>query len=314
MMPLRTVHRENISVKHDTTCNRNFMYGVPIKVASREQMNLAYSMIMYMMGSMARVTQDAVRRFHDDIAGYPTLYRQSNKRNIRDADDCCKNLIRALLKLAEIDMLQDSWLHITETISQSVMVDRLKLHFTIDNAVNKARLEPHTVITRFLAAFNLVAMLQRVADGFGQFLHDEIGIGESGELSQSLTGPIHGIYLHLKNIGDVLIGEEVSKKIDFNLQSIKDGLMIIQSKLLDWENISKACQAEARAYGVAMTDEDITQDQANSRTPWNDVQDRIVILGYGKVLDADLAKQLGRSEAAIRARARKLGITKKRKL
>lgn len=313
MMPLKTFHKENILVKHGTCSNRNFMYGVPVKTASREQMNLAYSMMMYMMGTMARVTHDAVRKFHDDMAGYPKLYRQSNKKNVRDADSCCKDLIRALLKLAEIDMLQDSWLHITETIGQSVEVDSMKLYFTIDNAVNKAKCEPHTVIARFLVAFNLAAMLQKVADGFGKFLHDEIGIGESGELSRSLTGPIHGIYSHLKNVGDVLINEEVSKRIDFKSQSVKDGLKIIQSKLLDWENISKACQAEARAYGVAMSDEDIVQDQANSRTPWNDVQDRIVILGYGKAPDAELAKQLGRSEAAIRARARKLGIKKKKK-
>lgn len=313
MMPLRTSHKGNVLVKHGMYSNQSFMYGIPVKTASREQMNIAYSMMMYMMGTMARVTHDAVKQFHDDIANYPKLYRLSNKKNVRDADGCCRDLIRALLKLAEIDMLQDSWLHITETIKQSVAVDGMKLYFTIDNAVNKARCEPHTVISRFLVAFNYAAMLQKVADGFGKFLHDEIGIGDSGELSQSLTGPIHGIYLHLKNIGDVLINEGVSKKIDFKSQPVRDGLNIVQGKLLDWENISKACQAEARAYGVAMADEDIARDQANSRTPWNDVQDRIVILGYGKVPDTDLAKQLGRSEAAVRSRARKLGIKKKKK-
>ena len=309
MMAVKTVTQEETLNKHGVVKNKNFLCGVPIKVASQQQKNMAYSMMMYMMGSMARVVFKAVDDFHQELSEDASLYKQETKKNIREIEHCCKDLKRAFLRLADIDMLHDSWLNITSTILQSVSLDRFKLQLTLKNEVFRAKCEPASIITNFLLAFNYSSMLRKTAEEFGRFLHEEVGMGSASELSQSLTLPIKGIYDRLKKIGDVLMDKDTDK-IEYQSQPVLTGLEIIQKKLLSWDNIAEACHVEAKANGIALTDEDMTDERINARQPWNDVQDRVLILGYGKFPDKELAQQLGRSEAAVRARARKIGLKK----
>jgi len=310
---LRTSHGYGGSLKAGAIKRSHVFYGAPIKVASEEQMHVGYSMMMYMMGTMARVVCTRVRAFQEDISTHKDLYRQSLKSNTVKAVASCDRLMKAFLHLADIDNLREAWLNITEDLERKLELDMMKLYFSLDNEVSRGKCEPHTVITNFAIAHKLSYTLNETAKAFGRFLHEEIGMGGDVELSQKLTIPIKGIYGYLTSVATELIDND-TMNVAFDALPVVSGFKIVINKILDWNHISKSCRTESAKARVNSPEygengEDV-ETFDNRGAAWNDVQDRIIVLGYGKLSDDDLAEQLGRTKAAIRARARKLGVRK----
>ena len=305
-------------IKMGKVSKKSFLFGTPIKVATSRQVSMAYSMMMYMMGSLAMVTKEMTEKFQEDVASYPALYRQKVKLFTRKAVDCGDRLEAAFLTMAEIDDLGGSWVAITGRIIRSMEMDVMKLYFAIDNEVNKGvREEWHTVITNLAMAHKLSWMLKETADAFGMFMHNEVGIGDAVKLSQSLTIPIKGLYSYLTSVSEVLVTSDMTFSLD--TLAIENGFKILQQKTMDWNLVSKACKEQSRLSGINVGPQDLDEGEDpvtfdNRGKAWNSIQDRIVVLGYGRLSDDELAEQLGRTKEAVRARARKLGVKKQKKL
>ncbi len=300
------------SLEPGSVSTKEFLFGTPIKTASRKQQNMAYSMMMYMMGTMAAMTCSRVKIFHDDLATHPDLYRQKVKHNTSKALASCDRLTKAFLHLAAIDRLEESWPNITKRMEESMAVDMMKLYFTLDNEVCRAKYEPHTVITNFAIAHKLSQQLVETAKAFGKFLYNEMDMGENVELSQKLTIPINGIYNYLTAMVPDIITERGCNDIAFAHPAVQAGFKVIAEKTLSFEHLTRALTIECDENNINIGKEEGEELHDNRGAAWNAAQDRTLVNDYGIVPDEVLARDLGRTTAAIRARARKLGVRKKK--
>lgn len=313
---IKTKHADEVRAlcKHGVASDRNFLMGTPICVASERQMNHAYTMMMYMLGTAAMLTKSLVETFRDSLAQYPTLYRQRVKSDVNKAVGSCGRLEKEFLYMASVDKLDATWKRVTGTLIGTVSMDIMKLRFAIRNEVGKHDHEMYGMKADFVLAYEFSKTLMETADGFGRFLHDDIGMGETAELSQRLTIPIRGIHGYLSNLKGPILGDEI-RKAAIGTLPIRNGFDIVCQKILNWKSIEEALGVEAEREGINTFEKDNEElggyiDNRGGR--WNSTQDRILELSYGRLSDDDLAYELGRTKAAIRARARKLGLRKEK--
>ncbi len=311
---IKTSHAGEVreASKHGVRRNPGFMNGMPVKVASRDQMLHASSMMLYMLGAAAVVVESLVKTFRESLASYPRIYRQKVKSDSRKAMDSCVCLRREFVHMASLDKLEDTWRRTTALLADGVREDIMKLTFAVRNEVGKYDHDTYCMKADFILAYEFSKLLVETADDFGKFLHEDLGMGVTAELSQRLTLPIKGIYGYLSNLVAPVLGDEVRKAF-LKVTPVANGFEAVWQKLLDWKAVENALGAEARREGVNFLD---TKDEAAAEyidskgKPWNDTQERILEQWYGRVSAEDLAYMLGRTKEAIWAKARKLGLRK----
>lgn len=317
-MIVGTNHAEEVRevCKHGTKRIDGFAFGTPIKVASLTQIEHANLMLLYMLGTAAMATKEAVLTFHDSLAQYPGLYRQKVKGDVRKAMECCERLRKEFLRMAGIGNMAGTWEGIAGRLVEDVATDFTKLRFALRNEVGKYDQELYCMKTDFLLAYELSKQLVEEAESFGKFLHNDIGLGDSTKLTQRLSIPIRGIRGYLSNLADPILGDEV-RKHRLDVMPVRNGFMAIWQKLLDWKAVERAMEKEAwkERLNFSYDEDDVTAPEEyfdNGGTAWTETQDRILAQKYGRDSDDDLAHLLGRTKAAVRARARKMGLRKKK--
>lgn len=317
-MIVGTNHAEEVRevCKHGVVSRKDFCFGTPIRVASAIQIEHASTMLLYMLGTAAIATKDAVLTFHDSLAQYPGLYRQKVKGDVRKATECCDRLRKEFLRMASIDGMGSAWESIVGRMVDDVAMDFTKLRFALRNEVGKYDQDLYCMRTDFLLAYEFSKQLVEEAESFGKFLHNDIGLGDSAELTQRLSIPIRGIRGYLSNLAGPILGDEV-RKHSLDVMPVRNGFMAIWQKLLDWKAVERAMEKEAlkERLNFSYDEDDVTAPEEyfdNGGTEWTETQDRILAKKYGRIPDGDLARLLGRTKAAIRARARKMGLRKKK--
>ncbi len=317
-MIVGTNHAEEVRevCKHGVVSKRDFCFGAPVRVASATQVMHASSMLLYMLGTAAMATREAVQAFHESLAQYPGLYRQKVKVDVRKAMECCERLRKEFLHMAGVDNMAGTWESIAGRLVESVAMDFMKLRFALRNEVGKYDQELYCMKTDFLLAYEFSKQLVEEAESFGKFLHNDIGLGDSTELTQRLSIPIRGIRGYLSNLAAPILGDEV-RKHSLDVMPVRNGFMAIWQKLLDWKAVERAMEEEARKerLNFSYDDDDAAATEEhfdNGGTAWTETQDRILAQKYGRASDDDLARLLGRTKAAVRARARKMGLRKKK--
>lgn len=294
-----------------------FAFGTPIKVASLAQSEHATTMLLYMLGTAAMATKRAVDTFHESLRQCPDLYRQKVKNDVGKAAASARSLEKEFRHMASIDRLGDAWVSVTGRIVDGMAMDFMKLTFAVRNEVGKYDRERYRMAADFIVAYELSKQLVEEADSFGKFLHNDVGLGSSTEITQRLSLPIRGIRGYLHNLAATVLSEEV-RSHSLDVMPIRNGFMAIWQKMLDWEVIEASLADEARKERLNFSedDDDVTAPEEyfdNGGTEWTETQDRILAQKYGRVPDDDLAHVLGRTKAAVRARARRLGVRKEKR-
>lgn len=312
---IKTKHADEVRevCKHGVASDQGFLNGMPVKVASRRQLEHASSMILYMLGTAAVVTKSLVETFRESLMRYPRIYRQAVKSNSRKAMDSCILLKREFVYMASLDKLEDTWRRTTTLIADGVKEDIMKLRFAVRNEVGKYDHETYEMKADFILAYEFSKSLVETAGSFGKFLHNDLGMGSSGELAQRLTIPIKGINGYLSNLVIPVLGDEVRKE-SLRTMPVANGFEVVWQKMLDWKLVERALKVEARREGINSleTDDEAPEEYIdNGGRSWNTTQVRILEQHYGRISDDDLAYELGRTKNAIRKKARSMGLRKK---
>ncbi len=284
-------------------CNLDHLKGIPVKTHSVEEVASLYATMLYVIGSYATVVHGQVKDFCDDLATHPDLYRQQVKKEAKAALLCCEQLVKRIGSFAREDGQYGDWLDITDRMEETVTADLLKLRLTIDNAVHRCRHEPHMVATRLMLCVTLGGQLADVTETSEQALHE---VTERLHLDGSMKLAVNGINAHLQTLFRTLVPMEVFRYCKKDTY-IRLGFDIIFKKLTNLAAIDRAAAEQALRYGVTFDKEDQVEN-GNGRKPWNDFQDSVVVSLYGETSDERLAAELGRTVAAVRARARTIGI------
>lgn len=150
----------------------NILEGMPVKKIDPMAVMVAYCKMLYVIGTYASVVQGKAKDLCAELLNHPDLYRHEVKRDSKAALKACEDMVRFIGSLAGRDGQYNDWLDITDMMEQSVETDLMKLYFTLDNAVHRARFEPHRVATLALLALNLAHQLVSVVETCGEALQE----------------------------------------------------------------------------------------------------------------------------------------------
>ncbi len=283
----------------------NFLEGVPVRRFGPDDEMETYCKMLYVIGTYASVVQGKVKDLCAELLEHPDLYRHEVKRNSKAALEACEGIVRFIGSLADEDGQYNDWLDITDMMEQSVEADLMKLHFTLDNAVNRTRFEPHRVATLALLALNLARQLASVVETYEKGLQK---ISPRLHMGGGIGPASRSVHNLLQEVTWRLVPSEVWLACRGDTPT-RMGFDIMFSKLTNLDTLDDKAAEQAKKYGVAFRKEDQVEG-GNSRAPWTEYQIRVLIQNYGRSPDGELAMQLGRTVTAVVRRANILHLKK----
>lgn len=284
---------------------RNILAGMPVKKFDPRTVMATYCKMLYVIGTYVSVVQGKAKDLQAEILNHPDLYRHEVKRDTKAALKACEGMVRFIGSLAGRDGQYNDWLDITDMMEQSVETDLMKLYFSLDNAVHRARFEPHRVATLALLAYNLSCQLVSVVKTCGEVLRE---VSPRLRMAGGI-GPASGnICSLLQEVTWRLVPYEVCQTCKDDMPT-RMGFDIVFSKLTNLQAVDDMAAEQAKKYGVTFREEDQVAG-SNNRVPWTSFQIRVLIQWYGRCPDEELASKLGRTATAIVRRANILRLKK----
>ena len=283
----------------------NILAGMPVKKFSPREVMVAYCKMLYVIGTYASVVQGKAKDLCAELLEHPDLYRHEVKRDSKAALKACEDMVRFIGSLAGRDGQYNDWLDITDMMEQSVETDLMKLYFALDNAVHRARFEPHRVATLSLLTLNLACQLVSVVETCEEALQE---MSPRLRMAGGIVPVSRNVRSLLQEAAWRLVPREVCQTCK-NDTPTRMGFDIVFSKLTNLQTIDDMAVEQAKKYGVAFRKEDQVAG-CNNRVPWTAFQIRVLLQNYGKYPDEELALKLGRTAGAIARRANILHIRK----
>lgn len=277
----------------------------PVKLPDMKQVMESYCRMLYIIGGYATVVQGKVKDLQEELMEHPDIYRHEVKKNVKQALCSCEGMVRFISSLAEMDGQLGDWLDITDMMEQAVEVDMMKLYFTLDNAVHRARHEPHRVVTLLILSLNLAHQMETVVEDCETVLSE---IAPRLRMAGGIGPSARGIRSLLQEVTWKLVPKEVFAVCKRDV-SVRQGFDIVYSRLTNLHTLDDRAEEQALKHGVMFREEDQVPG-CNNRKPWTEFHDKVLRCGYGRRPDEQLAAELGRSVAAIRKRARILKLKK----
>ena len=283
----------------------NILAGMPVKQSDPNEVMETYCRMLYIIGTYASVVQGKAKDLCAELLEHPDLYRHEVKRDSKAALKACEDMVRFIGSLAGRDGQYNDWLDITDMMEQSVETDLMKLYFALDNAVHRARFEPHRVATLSLLTLNLACQLVSVVETCEEALQE---MSPRLRMAGGIVPASRNIRSLLQEVAWRLVPREVCQTCK-NDTPTRMGFDIVFSKLTNLQTIDDMAVEQAKKYGVAFRKEDQVAG-SNNRVPWTAFQIRVLLQNYGKYPDEELALKLGRTAGAIARRANILHIRK----
>lgn len=277
----------------------------PVKSHNAEEVMSAYCRMLYIIGSYASLVQGKVKDLCAELEQNPGIYRQEVKRDTKAAMRACEGMVRHIGSLAAADRQYEDWLDITDRMESNVETDIMKLYFTIDNAVHRRHHEPHRVASLLILAVNLAHQMETVVRDCAQVLHE---ISPRLIMTGGLGSSAAGVRSRLQEVMWRLVPLDVFRECKGDI-FVRLGFDIIYKKMANLELLEDRAVEQAMLYGVAFRKED-QKPGCNNGKAWLEFHDKVLYNSYGMEPDGQVAGWLGRSVAAIRARARILGLKK----
>lgn len=286
--------------------SRPVLAGVPLKVPDQQTIDRVTSLYYIMIGSLATITQTAIKDLLDMLAQRKDLYRHKLKYRINEAYSRSENLMAVFrMETKKINQYQ-LWLDITDCMEEDLRQDVMKLYYTTDNILLKNNVKEHEIQSQTVVAYNLSIMLHDTSQRFDEVVKNT-GIGIPMKPSTEFLSPMYGMYSSMREVAETIIK-------DRNAKYFKEGgliykaLEILALKACDIDRIERMADKGLKLNGV---DFDMEDSQDNSFTAWTDAQTNILIKYYNKMTDEELASTFGRSVGSIKAKARQLKLKRK---
>ncbi len=289
------------------TSRRPVLSGIPIAVPDQKTADRMTSLYYLMIGSLATITQTAIKDLYDELYQRKDLFKFKLKLRIKEAFSRSNQLIMTFKKYTSEISQYDLWLDITDCMEDELKNDVRNLYYVTDNILLKNNIKEHRLQTLACIAYNMSIMLHDMSQRYDDVMKDA-GVGTANiKPSEMFLGPMYGMYTSMKEVAAMII-------TDKDAEYFKDGdqiytaLQVIAMKVCDLERIEKAADEGLKLNGVDYNGE---LHRNNSFTQWTGIQVNFLARNYEDMTDEQLAKALGRSVGSIKAKIRQLKLKRK---
>ena len=289
------------------TSRRPILSGIPVAVPDQRTVDRMTSLYYLMIGSLATITQTAIKDLYDELFLRKDLFKFKLKLRIKEAFSRSNQLIMTFKKYTSGISQYDLWLDITDCMEDELKNDMRNLYYVTDNILLKNNIKEHRLQTLACIAYNLSIMLHDMSQRYDDVMKDA-GIGTANiKPSEMFLSPMYGMYTSMKEVAAMIITDKDAEYFKDGNQ-INTALQVIAMKVCDLERIEKAADEGLKLNGVDYNGE---QHRNNSFTPWSGIQVNFLAMNYEDMTDEQLAKALGRSVGSIKAKMRQLKLKRK---
>lgn len=289
------------------TSRRPILSGIPVAVPDQRTVDRMTSLYYLMIGSLATITQTAIKDLYDELFQRKDLFKFKLKLRIKEAFSRSNQLIMTFKKYTSEISQYDLWLDITDCMEDDLKNDMRNLYYVTDNILLKNNIKEHRLQTLACIAYNLSIMLHDMSQRYDDVMKDA-GIGTANiKPSEMFLNPMYGMYTSMKEVAAMIITDKDAEYFKDGNQ-IHTALQVIAMKVCDLERIEKAADEGLKLNGVDYNGE---QHRNNSFTPWSGIQVNFLARNYEDMTDEQLAKALGRSIGSIKAKMRQLKLKRK---
>lgn len=289
------------------TSRRPILSGIPVAVPDQRTVDRMTSLYYLMIGSLATITQTAIKDLYDELFQRKDLFKFKLKLRIKEAFSRSNQLIMTFKKYTSEISQYDLWLDITDCMEDELKNDMRNLYYVTDNILLKNNIKEHRLQTLACIAYNLSIMLHDMSQRYDDVMKDA-GIGTANiKPSEMFLSPMYGMYTSMKEVAAMIITDKDAEYFKDGNQ-INTALQVIAMKVCDLERIEKAADEGLKLNGVDYNGE---QHRNNSFTPWSGIQVNFLARNYEDMTDEQLAKALGRSIGSIKAKMRQLKLKRK---
>lgn len=289
------------------TSRRPILSGIPVAVPDQRTVDRMTSLYYLMIGSLATITQTAIKDLYDELYQRKDLFKFKLKLRIKEAFSRSNQLIMTFKKYTSEISQYDLWLDITDCMEDELKNDMRNLYYVTDNILLKNNIKEHRLQTLACIAYNLSIMLHDMSQRYDDVMKDA-GIGTANiKPSEMFLSPMYGMYTSMKEVAAMIITDKDAEYFKDGNQ-IHTALQVIAMKVCDLERIEKAADEGLKLNGVDYNGE---QHRNNSFTPWSGIQVNFMARNYEDMTDEQLAKALGRSVGSIKAKMRQLKLKRK---
>lgn len=289
------------------TSRRPILSGIPVAVPDQRTVDRMTSLYYLMIGSLATITQTAIKDLYDELFQRKDLFKFKLKLRIKEAFSRSNQLIMTFKKYTSEISQYDLWLDITDCMEDDLKNDMRNLYYVTDNILLKNNIKEHRLQTLACIAYNLSIMLHDMSQRYDDVMKDA-GIGTANiKPSEMFLSPMYGMYTSMKEVAAMIITDKDAEYFKDGNQ-IHTALQVIAMKVCDLERIEKAADEGLKLNGVDYNGE---QHRNNSFTPWSGIQVNFLARNYEDMTDEQLAKALGRSIGSIKAKMRQLKLKRK---
>lgn len=289
------------------TSRRPILSGIPVAVPDQRTVDRMTSLYYLMIGSLATITQTAIKDLYDELYQRKDLFKFKLKLRIKEAFSRSNQLIMTFKKYTSEISQYDLWLDITDCMEDELKNDMRNLYYVTDNILLKNNIKEHRLQTLACIAYNLSIMLHDMSQRYDDVMK-HAGIGTANiKPSEMFLSPMYGMYTSMKEVAAMIITDKDAEYFKDGNQ-INTALQVIAMKVCDLERIEKAADEGLKLNGVDYNGE---QHRNNSFTPWSGIQVNFLARNYEDMTDEQLAKALGRSIGSIKAKMRQLKLKRK---
>lgn len=289
------------------TSRRPILSGIPVAVPDQRTVDRMTSLYYLMIGSLATITQTAIKDLYDELFQRKDLFKFKLKLRIKEAFSRSNQLIMTFKKYTSEISQYDLWLDITDCMEDELKNDMRNLYYVTDNILLKNNIKEHRLQTLACIAYNLSIMLHDMSQRYDDVMKDA-GIGTANiKPSEMFLSPMYGMYTSMKEVAAMIITDKDAEYFKDGNQ-INTALQVIAMKVCDLKRIEKAADEGLKLNGVDYNGE---QHRNNSFTPWSGIQVNFLARNYEDMTDEQLAKALGRSIGSIKAKMRQLKLKRK---
>lgn len=290
--------------KWKPTAAKPILAGVPFAAPSQKTIDRAVSIYYIMIGSLASVTQTSIKDLLDELRKRKDLFKHNLKFRIKEAFSRSEQLINVFKKYTtNIDQYQ-LWLDVTDSMEESLRADVNILFYTTDNILLKHNAPEHKLQTMTIVAYNLSVMLHDLSIRCDEVMVKQGFYAPGVKPTQEYLNLMYGMFASMREVADILVKDSYSEYLKEGGQIYK-ALEMIALKVCDLNRIELASSEGLKLNGV---DYDGENNQDNSFAEWNGIQESFIRQNYNTLSDEDMAKMLGRTPGAVKARMRKLNL------
>lgn len=295
----------------DTKWNPNtskpIIAHVPVRVPDQATIDRVTSIYYIMIGSLASVTQTSIKDLLDELRKRKDLFKHNLKFRIKEAFSRSEQLINVFKKHTKnIDQYQ-LWLDITDSMEEELKTDTIRLFYTTDNILLKHNAPEHRLQTMTIVAYNLSVMLHDLSTRYDEIMAKQGFYTPGVKPSQEYLNLMYGMFASMREVADILVKDKDAEYLKEGGQIYK-ALETLALKACDIDRLEFASNEGLKLNGVDCDGED---SQDNSFAEWNGVQEAYIRKHHDMHSVEEMAKVLGRTPGAVKARMRKLGLKRK---